>query len=82
MLLPEKHINLSESLWGLGGVILKILEKPKYFDDLLNDYQKIDNSKSFPASHSINEVILALDLLFAIGAITKNEKGELAYAVN
>lgn len=82
MLLPEKHINLSESLWGLGGVILKILEKPKYLDDLLNDYQKIDNSKYFPASHSINEVILALDLLFAIGAITKNEKGELAYAVN
>jgi hypothetical protein len=82
MLLPEKHINFSESLWGLGGVILKILEKPKYLDDLLNDYQKIDNSKSFPASHSINEVVLALDLLFAIGAITKNEKGELAYAVN
>ena len=82
MLLPEKHIKISESLWGLGGVILKILEKPKSFDDLLNDYQKINDSKSFPASHSINEVILALDLLFAIGAITKNEKGELAYAVN
>lgn len=82
MLLPEKHIKISESIWGLGGILLKILEKPKTFDDLLNDYQKINDSKLFPSIHSINEVVLALDLLYAIGAITKNDKGELIYAIN
>jgi len=82
MLLPEKHIKISESLWGLGGILLKLLQKPKTFDELFNDYQKINDSKSFPATHSINDFILALDLLYLIGAIIKNEKGELVYAVN
>jgi hypothetical protein len=82
MLLPEKHIKISESIWGLGGILLRILEKPKTFDDLLYDYQKINDSKLFPSIHSINEVVLALDLLYAIGAITKNDKGELIYAIN
>jgi len=82
MLFPEKHIKISESLWGLGGMLLSLLETPKTFDNLLSEFQRINDSTSFPANHSINDVILALDLLFVIGAIDKNEKGELAYASN
>ena len=82
ILFPEKHIKISESIWGLGGMLLKLLERPKTLDNLIVDFQRINDSKIFPANHSISEIILALDLLFAIGAIDKNEKGELAYASN
>ena len=34
MLLPAKHIALSESLLGLGGLLLEMLASPKGIDEL------------------------------------------------
>lgn len=79
MILPSKHINLSESLLGLGGVLLTFLRhKPYTIDGLWQEYSKINNTRDrFPAYHSFDNVVLAIDLLYMIGAIGLNEKGEI-----
>ena len=40
MILPEKHIKFSESLFGLGAVILHILNRPKKLEKLWIDFLK------------------------------------------
>lgn len=79
MILPSKHINLSESLLGLGGVLLEILlRQPRSLDSLWQEYSKINNRKDiYPAYHSFDNVILAVDLLYIIGAVEINSEGEL-----
>jgi hypothetical protein len=79
MILPSKHISLAESLLGLGGVLLEIIkQKPYSLDSLWQEYSKINNRKDvFPAYHSLDNVILAVDLLFVIGAININSEGEI-----
>lgn len=73
MILPSKHIRLSESLLGLGGVLLTITKEPVTVDDIWFKYSQINNSKNkFPAYHNFDNVILALNYLFLIGAIEIN----------
>lgn len=79
MILPSKHISLSESLLGLAGVILTFLtRKPYTLDELWQEYSKINNTRDFfPAYHNFDNVILAINLLYLIGAIDINTKGEI-----
>jgi len=78
MILPTKHIKLSESLVGLGAYLLKYLDKPKTVDQLWTIFsKKINNTKKFPAYHNFDDVVLALNLLFMIGAVDINDKGEI-----
>lgn len=79
MILPSKHISLAESLLGLGGFLLEIIkQKPHSLDSLWQEYSKVNNKKDvFPAYHSFDNVILAVDLLFVIGAININSEGEI-----
>lgn len=83
MILPTKHISLAESIFGLAGVLIKILNKPKTIDNLWHTYSKKYNDKpSFPAYHNFDNLILALNLLYAIGAIEINEKGYIYNATS
>jgi hypothetical protein len=79
MILPSKHISLSESLLGLGGVLLQtIIKRPCSLEYIWQEYSKINNNKDiFPAYHSFDNVVLAIDLLFVIGAIDINSKGKI-----
>ncbi len=79
MILPSKHIGLAESLLGLGGALLQIIvKKPCSIESLWQEYSKINNNKDlFPAYHSFDNVILAVDLLFMMGAISVNSEGEI-----
>jgi hypothetical protein len=79
MILPSKHISLAESIIGLGGILLEILIKqPCSLDSLWQEYSKINNKKDlYPAYHSFDNVILAVNLLYIIGAITINAEGKL-----
>ncbi|MFW6046603.1 MAG: ABC-three component system middle component 6 [Candidatus Woesearchaeota archaeon] len=76
MILPTKHIRISDSLFGLGGYLLNLLNEPMTVDTLWRKYSK-KNNKKFPAYHSFDNVVLALNLLFMIGIINVNDKGEL-----
>jgi hypothetical protein len=82
MILPSKHIRLSESLLGLGGVLLGILTEPKSADQIWFDYLKVNNKQKFPAYHNYDNVILALNYLFIIGIIDVDLQGKLYHATS
>lgn len=83
MILPTKHISLSESIFGLGGVLLKNLNTPKTIDDLWHIYSNKYNEKpQFPAYHNFDNLVLAVNLLFVIGAVEINKEGEIYNAIS
>jgi hypothetical protein len=75
MLFPDKHLKVAESIFGLGGFILSILSDPKNADEIWLEFGTINNTKEFPAYHSFENIILAIDFLYLIGAIKENEEG-------
>ena len=78
MILPTKHISLSESLVGLSGVLLTFLSKAHYtLDGLWREYSKINKTAEYPAYHDFDNVVLAVNLLYVIGVVDVNEKGEI-----
>jgi hypothetical protein len=78
MLMPDKHIKLSESLYGLGGYALGLLSKPLTVDDLWHAISKDIREGTYPAQHSFENLVLAVDALYAIGAIKLRTDGALA----
>jgi hypothetical protein len=78
MLLPAKHIKLSESLLGLSAFILEKLNKPKTVDLLWNELNGAIKKEEYPAEHSIENIFLTLDFLFLIGLINLDENGEIS----
>lgn len=83
MILPSKHIRFSESLLGLGGILLSFVNEPKTVDEIWFKYSEINNSKKgFPAYHNFDNVILALNYLYLIGTIKIDNNGKIQNAVN
>lgn len=77
MLLPDKHIKVAESLLGLGGFVLQKLKTPQSVDELWVSFLKAYQTKQFPVYHSFDNLILAIDFLYLIGAIIEDEQGRL-----
>lgn len=69
MLLPDKHLRISESILGLAALVLSRLKKPIAFDKLMTRLAKEFDTPSWPARHSAESVSLALCLLYSIGKI-------------
>ncbi len=80
MILPAKHISLAESLFGLGAYLLRFLDTPKTVDELWSAYLTVNDTDEFPAYHSFDNVILALDFLYLIGSVGVNSQGLLQCA--
>ena len=76
MILPTKHIRISESLIGLGGFLLKLLNEPLTIDKLWIKFSKYNNER-LPAYHNFDNLVLSLNLLFIMGIIEINDKGEV-----
>jgi len=81
-ILPEKHVYLAESLFGLGSIILRLLQDTsKDLDNLWMDLQKEDVLRErINGSITLDKVILAVDFLFLIDAIKLNSRGEICHA--
>ena len=81
-LLPEKHVRTTESLLGLGALVLASLERnSKSLDALWTDLKQLEAVKQrVHGSVSLDSVVLAIDFLFAIGALTLNNEGLLEHA--
>jgi hypothetical protein len=73
MLSPQKHIRLSESILGLGANILNLLSRPRTPEQI---YDKLNNLNLL-ISHDFEHIILALDFLYACGAVELNEQGRI-----
>ncbi len=77
MLLPDKHITLAESLFGLGAFILQHLDRPKTMDQLYQKMQGARDDGSFPAFHDFDSLVLAISFLYAVGAVEADQIGVL-----
>lgn len=77
MLLPGKHIKLSESIIGFGGFVLADLDKPKTLDRIWSDFEKVRDTDIFPSYQSFNNLVITISFLYAIGAISMHKDGKL-----
>jgi hypothetical protein len=82
MILPSKHLRISESLLGLGAYVLKYLKDgPQTVDQLWFKVSKQNNAKKSFSYHGFDNMVLALNYLFMIGAIEINTDGKVYNAV-
>ncbi len=83
MIMPKKHISLSESYIGLGAFVLETLSSPltldSCWDQIYNSYIK---TGIISKKHSFDNFILTLDLLYALNAININEEGAMSHVSN
>lgn len=77
MILPEKHLMLSESLLGFGAHLIRLLSREKNLDELWNDYNESFKRIEYPVLHSYNNFILCLVFLYIIGVIKLNNNGKV-----
>lgn len=67
MILPTKHIKLSNSLLNVGAEILKYIDEAQTVTSLWNKARTISHVKTF------ERFTLGLDLLFMLGIIDFKE---------
>jgi hypothetical protein len=81
MLLPDKHILLSESLIGFGGFLLGALTTPKTVDSLWSEFENAQKTGAYPTHQSFDSLIATLCFLYAIGTLDIQVDGRLARCV-
>ena len=64
MILPTKHLPLERTLLAAGAQLLRRLERPLTVSSLWDDVRR---DVAFP---SFDHLVLALDVLFALGLVT------------
>jgi len=74
VLMPDKHITFSESLLGLGSFVLDALTVPQTIDDLWDRYAKARKSGDYPSPHTFENLVLTVDVLFAVGAVCEPDQ--------
>ena len=67
MILPTKHISTKQSLFGVGAELLVSLIRPRTVSSLW------DEVRDRPTVATFERFTLALDLLYACGAVTMSE---------
>lgn len=79
MILPTKHLRGDRALIGVGGEILRLLRHPMTVSRLWDEV-RVSRGAFSPASPiSYEWFVLALDLLYIVGAVELN-KGVLRRA--
>lgn len=73
MLMPDKHIRFAESLLGLGSFVLDALTTPQTIDELWAGFRKAQKAGHYAAPHTFENLVLAVDLLFTIGAVRETD---------
>ena len=69
MILPTKHIRPDRALLTVGGDLLVTLREPMTVSRLWDDVRAKRGDSGEPAPINYDWFVLALDLLFMIGAI-------------
>ncbi len=77
MLLPSKHIHLSECILGIGAFVLEALRPPMTLDALKEALDQKAANGQIPSPPSLENVLLAISFLFAIGVLTIDKEGRL-----
>lgn len=79
MILPTKHIKPDRALLAVGGELLVCLREPMTVSRAWDEVRTSRGSAGEPAAINYDWFVLALDLLFMIGAI-EFERGLLRRA--
>lgn len=69
MILPTKHMATNRALIGVGGNILQALSTPKTMSALWDEVRAGNRQKKQAAAIDYKWFVLALDLLFMLGAV-------------
>ncbi|WP_303865423.1 ABC-three component system middle component 6 [Senegalimassilia anaerobia] len=78
MILPTKGITPDRSILGVGGDILGLMrEEPIGVSTLWERYTKHRKRHGYDASVTFDWFILALDFLFMVGAVERDDRGML-----
>ncbi len=76
MLLPDKHIRISESILGLAGVVYESLTVPKSLDDLIENVKARLESMQWQTTFSTQTVTLALCFLHSVNLVDVDVRGD------
>lgn len=77
MIMPEKHLWISESLISFGAQILRFIRKPRTIDELWIELEKHKPLEKSIERLSFEKLVLTLDFLFAIRAIEIDHKSKI-----
>ena len=69
MILPSKHMQIERSLLGIGSELLQVLEQPMTVSSLWDVLRRRRDEDDVVAPTDHRWFVLALDLLYMIGAI-------------
>jgi hypothetical protein len=69
MILPSKHLLQNRALLTIGAVVLRHLSGPATVSALWERVSRASKDRSAPAALGYDAFVLALDLLFLMGAI-------------
>ncbi|MDO9386386.1 MAG: hypothetical protein Q7T65_06735 [Thiobacillus sp.] len=72
--MPDKHIKFGESLLGLGSHVLESLAAPKTIDELWTSFRTLVDRGGYPTEHPFEHLVLAVDVLYAIGAVKETDR--------
>jgi hypothetical protein len=78
-LLPKKHLSTSESLIGIGAVVLTLLKSEGLTLERIWEEIKTNDimRRRIHGSVAFDNIILAVDFLFTIGIVRLNEEGHI-----
>lgn len=74
MFLPEKHISMSQSILGFGGIILNTLSEPQTIDML---WSKVESDFKLKKYHSFNNLVLTVNFLYMLNLISIDNKNKI-----
>ena len=75
MIIPKKHISLSESIIGLSAIIYSSIGNKDNIDDI---FARVKKDRRVPKSFDIDSIVMGLDFLFSIGLVVLTEDGGIA----
>lgn len=75
-LLPQKHVDFSRSIVGVGGLVRSILAAGPRSIDQLWRLAQVEES-GWPSRPSVEQIILAVLLLFSIGEVVDAGDGRV-----
>lgn len=74
-LLPHKHVSFSQSTLAVAGRIRRLLSQPRGIDELWSIINH--NAEEWPQKPSFTQMILAIDVLFAIKQVDATADGHI-----
>ena len=75
--MPTKGLSPDRCLLGVGTDVLELLQTPSSVSNLWSRYTRQRSRREYNTTISFDWFVLALDLLFAIGAVALDEQGRL-----